>query len=165
MGSSKAGAGRDGREFPSSNAEDGEPTPGLAFARVEINFDIGRSDRARRTGKSPCATGSQAKKQVPRRVAKSATLARDDDASSRRPIVDRKGIVDQGVKRVKAGVIAEAERQRREGEVNSPLQRCFAPFGTFIGYDIPGERRFRIELGSAKREADPSPIKMRWDSG
>jgi hypothetical protein len=35
-------------------------------------------------------------KQVPRRVAKSATLARDDDASSRRQIVD------QRVKQVKA---------------------------------------------------------------
>jgi hypothetical protein len=42
-------------------------------------------------------------KQVPRRVAKSATLARDDDASSRRQIVDQVGIVDQGVKQVKAG--------------------------------------------------------------
>ena len=34
---------------------------------------------------------------------KAAALARDDDASPRRQIVDQVGIVDQGVKQVKAG--------------------------------------------------------------
>lgn len=34
---------------------------------------------------------------------KAAALARDDDASRRRQIVDQIGIVDQGVKQVKAG--------------------------------------------------------------
>jgi hypothetical protein len=53
-------------------------------------------------------------KQVPRRIAKSATLARDDDASPRRQIVDQKGIVDQGVKRVKLGIFQR--RGRRDAE-------------------------------------------------
>jgi len=42
-------------------------------------------------------------KLVPHRIAKSAMLARDDDASPRRQIVDQIGIVDQEVKRVKLG--------------------------------------------------------------
>ena len=55
-------------------------------------------------------------KQVPRRISKSATLARDDDASPRRQIVD------QGVKQVKFGGARAAEDKEKD---NAPFD---APF-------------------------------------